>query len=58
VLDACAEGDEKTGAKVVEQAERATAAAARDVYEQVEEDAASVHDPEKLSQSASKRNSD
>ena len=53
-FDASVEGDEKTGAKLVEQAKGFNAAAACDVHEEPEEDAASEHDPEKLSQSVSK----
>jgi hypothetical protein len=48
------EGDEKTGAKLVEQAKGVDESAVRDVNEELEEDAASEHDPAKLSQSASK----
>jgi hypothetical protein len=39
--------------KLVEQAKGVNAAAACDVYKELEEDAASEHDPEKLSQSVS-----
>jgi len=54
-LDAYVEGDEKTGGKLVEQAKTVDEAAVRDVHEELEEDAASEHDPEKLSQSESKK---
>lgn len=55
-LDAYVEGDEKTGGKLVEQAKSVNEDAVRDVHEELEEDAASEHDPEKLNQSASKKN--
>ena len=55
-LDAFVEGDEKTGAKLVEQAKGVNESAVRDVHEELEEDAASEHDPAKLSQSAPKKN--
>jgi hypothetical protein len=57
-LDAYVEGDEKTGGKLVDQAKGVNEAAVRDVHQELEEDAASEHDPEKLSQSASKKNPD
>jgi hypothetical protein len=50
-LDAFVEGDEKTGGKLVDQAKGLNEAAVRDVHQELEEDAASEHDPEKLSQS-------
>jgi len=49
-LDAFVEGDEKTGAALVEQAKGVNEAAVRDVHEELEDDAASEHDPAKLSQ--------
>jgi hypothetical protein len=55
-LDAFVEGDEKTGGKLVEQAKGVNETAVRDVQQELEEDAASEHDPEKLSQSGSKNN--
>lgn len=55
-LDAYVEGDEKTGGKLVEQAKTVNEAAVRDVHQELEEDAASEHDPEKLNQSAPKKN--
>lgn len=55
-LDAYVEGDEKTGGKLVEQAKTVNEAAVRDVHQELEEDAASEHDPQKLSQSAPKKN--
>jgi hypothetical protein len=57
-LDAYVEGDDKTGGKLVEQAKTVNEAAVRDVHQELEEDAASEHDPEKLIQSASKKNPD
>lgn len=57
-LDAFVEGDEKTGAKLVEQAKGVDEAAVRDVHEELEEDAASEHDPDKLNRSVTKKNSD
>jgi hypothetical protein len=57
-LDAYVEGDEKTGGKLVEQAKSVNEAAVRDVHEELEEDAASEHDPQKLNQSGSRENSD
>lgn len=54
-LEAFAEGDEKSGAKLVEQAKHVNEAAVRDVHEELKEDAASEHDPEKLSQSMPKK---
>jgi hypothetical protein len=54
-LDAFVEGDEKTGAKLVEQAKDVDESAVRDVHEELEEDAASEHDPAKLNQTASKK---
>jgi hypothetical protein len=54
-LDAFVEGDEKSGAKLVEQAKDVNEAAVRDVRDELEEDAASEHDPEKLNQSGSKK---
>jgi hypothetical protein len=57
-LDAFVDGDEKSGARLVEQAKGVNEAAVRDVHEELEEDAASEHDPEKLSQSVPKNNSD
>jgi hypothetical protein len=53
-LDAYVEGDEKTGGKLVEQAKAVNEAAVRDVHQDLEEDAASEHDPEKLGEAASK----
>jgi hypothetical protein len=44
--------------KLVEQAKGVNPAVACDVYEEIEEDAASEHEPEKWSQSVSKKNSD
>jgi hypothetical protein len=55
-LDAYVEGDEKTGGKLVEQAKSINEDAVRDVHEELEEDRTSEHDPEKLSQAASKNN--
>jgi hypothetical protein len=55
-LDAYVEGDDETGGKLVEQAKSINEAAVRDVHEELEEDAASEHDPEKLSHAASKKN--
>jgi hypothetical protein len=55
-LDAFVEGDEKTGGKLVEQAKGVNETAVRDVQQELEEDAASEHDPEKLSQSGSENN--
>ena len=49
-LDAYVEGDEKTGGKLVEQAKSLNEAAVRDVHQELEEDAASEHDPAKLGQ--------
>jgi hypothetical protein len=57
-LDAFVEGDEKTGAKLIEQAKGLNETAVRDVHEELEEDAASEHDQEKLNQSASNKKSD
>jgi hypothetical protein len=54
-LDAFVEGDEKSGARLVEQAKDVNEAAVRDVHEELEEDAASEHDPKKLSQSLPKQ---
>ena len=56
-LDAYVEGDQKTGSKLVEQAKGVNEDAVRDVHQELEEDAASEHDPQKLGQPASKRNS-
>jgi hypothetical protein len=53
-LDTYVEGDDKTGGKLVDQAKGVNEAAVRDVRDELEEDAASEHDPEKLSQSVSK----
>ncbi len=53
-LDAYVEGDEKTGGKLVDQAKNLNEAAVRDVHQELEEDAASEHDPKKISQSAPK----
>jgi len=53
-LDAYVEGDEKTGSKRVEQAKGINEAAVRDVQQELEEDAGSEHDPNKLNQSISK----
>jgi hypothetical protein len=53
-LEAYVEGDEKTGGKLVEQAKAVNEAAVRDVHQDLEEDAASEHDPEKLGEAASK----
>jgi phosphoribosyl-ATP pyrophosphohydrolase len=50
-LDAYVEGDDKIGGKLVEEAKDLNEAAVRDVHEELEEDAASEHDPEKLKQS-------
>ncbi len=55
-LEAFADGDEKGGARLVEQAKRVNEAAVRDVHEELEEDAASEHNPEKLSRSMPKEN--
>ncbi|MDB5400005.1 MAG: hypothetical protein QOF70_903 [Acetobacteraceae bacterium] len=55
-LDAFVEGDEKNGTKLVEQAKGVNESAVRDVHEELEEDAASEHDPAKLGQSSSKKN--
>lgn len=55
-LDAYVEGDDKKGSDLVEQAKGVNEAAVRDVHQELEEDAASEHDPGKLSQSASKNN--
>jgi hypothetical protein len=56
-LDAYVEGDEKTGGKLIDQAKGVNEAAVRDVRDELEEDAASEHDPKKLNQSASKNKS-
>jgi hypothetical protein len=53
-LDAYVEGDENTGGKLVDQAKAVNEAAVRDVHAELEEDAASEHDPHKLSEAASK----
>ena len=53
-LDAYVEGDEKTGGKLVDQAQGVNEAAVRDVHDELQEDEASEHDPGKLSQSVSK----
>lgn len=55
-LEAFADGDEKGGAKLVERAKDVNEAAVRDVHEELEEDAASEHDPKKLNQSMPKEN--
>jgi hypothetical protein len=52
-LDAYVQGDEKTGGKLIDQAKDVNEAAVRDVREELEEDAASEHDPKKLNQSIS-----
>jgi hypothetical protein len=57
-LDAYVEGDEKTGGKLVDQAKAVNEAAVRDVNDELEEDATSEHDPQKLSEAASKGKSD
>jgi hypothetical protein len=54
-LDAFVEGDEQSGSKLVEQAKAVNEAAVRDVHEELEEDAKSEHDPEKLSRSMPKK---
>jgi hypothetical protein len=56
-LDAYVEGDEKTGGKLVDQAKAVNEAAVRDVNDELEDDAASEHDPRKLSQPAPENNS-
>ena len=55
-LEAYVDGDEKTGGKLIDQAKGVNEAAVRDVHQELEEDAASEHDPEKLSKSAPKKN--
>ncbi len=57
-LEAFVEGDEKSGGKLVEKAKHVNEAAVRDVREELEEDAASEHDPKKLSQLMPKKNRD
>jgi hypothetical protein len=57
-LDAYVEGDEEAGGKLVEQAKNVNEAAVRDVHEELEEDAASEHDPQKLSRPASGKSSE
>jgi hypothetical protein len=54
-LDAFVEGDEKGGADLVDQARHVNEAAVRDVHEELEEDAASEHDPKKLGESMPKK---
>ena len=56
-LDAYVEGDEKKGGELVEQAKNVNEAAVRDVQDELEEDAGSEHDTEKLSQATSKHKS-
>jgi hypothetical protein len=51
---AFAEGDEKSPENLAEQAKRVDETALRDVHEELEEDAASEHDPEKPNQSMPK----
>jgi alpha-galactosidase len=57
-LDAYVEGDEKTGAKLVDQAKSVNESAVRDVHQELEEDANSEHDPDKLSRSVAKKSPD
>jgi hypothetical protein len=52
-LDAYVEGDAKTGGKLVEQAKAVDEKAVRDVRDELEEDAGSEHDPNKLNQTMS-----
>jgi hypothetical protein len=52
-LDAYVEGDEQTGCKLVDQAKSLNEDAVRDVHAELEEDAASEHDPRKLRQAGS-----
>jgi hypothetical protein len=52
-LDAYVGGDEATGGKLVDQAKGINEAAVRDVHAELQEDAASEHDPRKLSQTGS-----
>jgi hypothetical protein len=56
-LDAYVGDDEATGEKLVAQAKRVNETAVRDVHADLEEDAASEHDPRKLNEAASKKNS-
>jgi hypothetical protein len=56
-LDAYVEGDQATGEKLVDQAKRVNETAVRDVHADLEEDAASEHDPRKLNEAASQKNS-
>lgn len=55
-LDAFVEGDEKGGADLVDQAKRVNDAAVRDVHKELEEDAASEHNPKKLNEETPKEN--
>jgi hypothetical protein len=55
-LDAYVEGDEKKGGKLVDQAKGVNEAAVRDVHQELEDDAASEHDTQKLSRSESTKN--
>jgi hypothetical protein len=57
-LDALVDGDEKAGAELIDQAKGVNEDAVRDVHNELEEDAASEHDPKKLSQAALKKNPD
>jgi hypothetical protein len=54
-LDAYVEGDQATGESLVDQAKRVNETAVRDVHAELEEDAASEHDPRKLSEAVSKK---
>jgi hypothetical protein len=56
-LDAYVEGDQATGEKLVDQAKRVNETAVRDVHADLEDDAASEHDPRKLNEAASQKNS-
>ncbi len=53
-LEAFSDGDEKGGANLVERAKDLREVAIRDIHEELEEVAASEHDPKKLNQSIAK----
>ena len=56
-LDAYVEGDGESGSKLVERAKGLKEAAVRDVHQELEEGAASEHNPNQLNQSISKTKS-
>lgn len=47
-LDAYARGEDEAGDRLIDEAKKLNLAAVEDVYEELEEDASSEHDPEKI----------